>query len=216
MEDELFHAISSYMSSPNFILNPKHDYIEFSDNNKTASVSKLAPHCNTIFGPVLNKTYMINNNLKYYCKFTPKSGNIAVAIVPSEWHIFNLHFIKVKNAKISYIYQNGWCRGREELGKGSNQYKQIGSSYFIPSETTAIIEIDLHSLKMSITNAKGHCISVDLYNMENYHLSFEIGNSPGQITVIDQWWKTFEVTEENKSSMTNALPFWLMFHFANR
>ena len=159
---------------------------------------------------------MVNHNLKDYCKFIPTRGNIAVAIVPSEWHILNLHFIKIRNAKISYIYQNGWCRGAEIYGKESNEYKQIRATYFIPSGTTAIVEVDLYNSKMTVTNAKGHKISVDLYEMENYHLSFEIGNSPGEVTIVDQWWKEVKCMKEKETSLANTLPFFLMFQFANR
>eukprot|EP01084_Bolivina_argentea_P254784 428401_1 len=217
IENELFHIIISYIAYKDFIFDTKHDFIKFSKDGKSASIGgRFMRHCHAIFGPVLNTSYMTKYGLKYYCKFIAKQGNIAVGMVPENWKVINTHFNKIYDSKISFIYQNGWCRGAEIYGgSGSNQYKQINNTFFMPTGTSAIVSIDLSEFKMSVTNHIGHQIYVSLWKMNNYHLTFEMGNCPAQIVVIDQWWRKCKPKNRN-TVLRTFLPLNLFFHYANK
>ena len=109
-EYKLFRAMAVYACSP-FMFHPKHDFIEFSNDGLTASLPRrLSPHSNAVFGPILNASYINRFGLKFCCQFTPKRGNVGVAIVPSKWKTLNSYLIQIADPKMFYIYQNGWSR----------------------------------------------------------------------------------------------------------
>ena len=87
---------------------------------------------------------------------------------------------------------------------------------FIPAGTSGEIQVDLKALRMSITNYKGHTISVALHEMEEYLLAFQIGNAPGTATVTRCWWKRLKIKTQNKHLFANTIPISLQYHFANR
>ena len=189
IDNEVFHLISIYSTFPDFKFHP-HDKLD-RKKNRYCAYTKSSPPCCILFGPALNKKQLTENNMKYHCEFIPEYGNIGVAIVPSKWKDdkdkLHTYFNTNDNYDIAFVYQNGYCQSSYKIA-----INDCENGYFITSGQKVQLEIDVKACKMTVfnhNNSEYPEISVSFTkDHEDYHIAFELGNAPAQITVNDQWW----------------------------
>ena len=123
-----------------------------------------------------------------------EKGNIAIGIVGESWSDHGIYF-EESHQKCSHIWMNGYQKVNQPQRHGFNDYKKEYKEYFIKLGQTAVAEVELKRMTLTVTNELNRKLIVSLEYIDKNNrirIAFGLTNAPTQVTIIDQWWKKID------------------------
>ena len=154
-----------------------------------------APSASVLFGPVLNRTKMIEKHAIYCCEFQI-TQDIAIILVDSKFDDIDLSQTSAADLR-DWSHACGVCM-REYTNGGDETWTQLWSTVDNPNgwySNHAILRIDFNKDILSVTNkhdTKSHTDAMIKGIDDKYKIVFSLGGIvPVTVKIVNQWWEKF-------------------------